>query len=68
MSVALGAFFAGLVVGLSRFGPQAAADMAPFRDVFSALFFVSIGMLFDPGSCCAQPLMVLAVLGIVLAA
>ena len=48
MSVALGAFFAGLVVGQSRIGPQAAADMAPFRDVFSALFFVSIGMLFNP--------------------
>ena len=48
MSVALGAFFAGLVVGQSRFGPQAAADMAPFRDVFSALFFVSVGMLFNP--------------------
>ncbi|QJR15842.1 cation:proton antiporter [Usitatibacter palustris] len=48
VSVALGAFFGGLVVGQSRFGPQAAADMAPFRDVFSALFFVSVGMLFDP--------------------
>jgi CPA2 family monovalent cation:H+ antiporter-2 len=48
MSVALGAFFAGLIVGQSRIGPQAAADMAPFRDVFSALFFVSIGMLFNP--------------------
>jgi CPA2 family monovalent cation:H+ antiporter-2 len=48
VSVALGAFFAGLVVGQSRFGPQASADMAPFRDVFSALFFVSIGMLFNP--------------------
>ena len=49
VSVALGAFFAGLVVGQSRFGPQAAADMVPFRDVFSALFFVSVGMLFNPG-------------------
>jgi CPA2 family monovalent cation:H+ antiporter-2 len=48
VSVALGAFFAGLVVGQSRFGPQAAADTASFRDVFSALFFVSVGMLFDP--------------------
>ena len=66
VSVALGAFFAGLVVALSRFGAQAAADMAPFRDVFSALFFVSIGMLFDPSYVLREPLMVLAVLGIVL--
>ncbi len=55
MSVALGAFFAGLVVGQSRIGPQAAADMAPFRDVFSALFFVSIGMLFDPSVLTKHP-------------
>ena len=54
VSVALGAFFGGLVVGQSRFGPQAAVYMTPFRDVFSALFFVSVGMLFDPRSCCAS--------------
>ena len=48
VSVALGAFFAGLVVGQSRFGPQASSYMTPFRDVFSALFFVSVGMLFNP--------------------
>ena len=58
VSVALGAFFAGLVVGQSRFGPQAAADMTPFRDVFSALFFVSVGMLFNPGYVLAHPFMV----------
>ena len=66
VSVALGAFFAGLVVGQSRIGPQAAADMAPFRDVFSALFFVSIGMLFDPMVVVEQPGMLLASLAIVL--
>jgi CPA2 family monovalent cation:H+ antiporter-2 len=66
VSVALGAFFAGLVVGQSRFGAQAAADMAPFRDVFSALFFVSVGMLFDPALVFSEPLLALAVLGIVL--
>ncbi|MBI4196021.1 MAG: cation:proton antiporter [Betaproteobacteria bacterium] len=66
VSVALGAFFAGLVVGQSRFGPQAAADMAPFRDVFSALFFVSIGMLFNPALVVSSPLLVLAALAIVL--
>jgi len=66
VSVALGAFFGGLLVGQSRFGPQAAADMAPFRDVFSALFFVSVGMLFDPGFVLREPLIVLGVLAVVL--
>ena len=66
MSVAMGAFFAGLVVGQSRIGPQAAADMVPFRDVFSALFFVSVGMLFNPQFVFSQPAMVLWALGIVL--
>ena len=66
VSVALGAFFAGLVVGQSRFGTQAATDMAPFRDVFSALFFVSIGMLFNPAFVTSEPWMVAAALGIVL--
>ncbi len=66
VSVALGAFFAGLVVGQSRFGPQASGYMTPFRDVFSALFFVSVGMLFDPGFVLAHPLLVLCAIGIVL--
>ncbi len=65
VSVALGAFFAGLVVGQSRFGPQAAADMVPFRDVFSALFFVSVGMLFNPGIVTSQPLLLAGALVIV---
>jgi CPA2 family monovalent cation:H+ antiporter-2 len=66
VSVALGAFFAGLVVGQSRFGPQASGYMTPFRDVFSALFFVSVGMLFNPMFVLTQPLLVLAAIGIVL--
>ena len=66
VSVALGAFFGGLVVGQSRFGPQAAADIAPFRDVFSALFFVSVGMLFNPYFVLEQPLLFLGALAIVL--
>jgi CPA2 family monovalent cation:H+ antiporter-2 len=66
VSVALGAFFGGLVVGQSRFGPQAAADIAPFRDVFSALFFVSVGMLFNPLVVLEQPLLFLGGLAIVL--
>lgn len=48
VSVALGAFVGGLVVAQSRVGHQASTDMLPFKDVFSALFFVSVGMLFDP--------------------
>ena len=66
VSVALGAFIAGLVVGQSRFGPQASGFMTPFRDVFSALFFVSVGMLFDPGFVLREPLLVAAALLIVL--
>jgi K+:H+ antiporter len=66
LSVALGAFFAGVVVGQSRFGPQASIYVAPFRDVFSALFFVSVGMLFDPAFVLAEPVKVLIALGIVL--
>jgi CPA2 family monovalent cation:H+ antiporter-2 len=66
VSVALGAFFGGLVVGQSRFGSQAAADMMPFRDVFSALFFVSVGMLFNPALITSQPGLILTALAIVL--
>lgn len=68
VSVALGAFLGGLVVGRSRVGHQAAADAMPFRDVFSALFFVSVGMLFDPRFVLENPGMIVAALGIVLIA
>jgi CPA2 family monovalent cation:H+ antiporter-2 len=68
VSVALGAFFAGLVVGRSRLGPQAAAYMSPFRDVFSALFFVSVGMLFDPLFPVREPGLVALALAIVVVA
>ncbi len=68
VSVALGAFFAGLVVGQSRVGVQAAVDVAPFRDVFSALFFVSIGMLVEPAFVLREPLLIGAVLAIVMLA
>jgi CPA2 family monovalent cation:H+ antiporter-2 len=68
VSVALGAFFAGLVVARTRLGPQAAAYMAPFRDVFSALFFVSVGMLFNPMFLIDHPVKVVAAAAIVLLA
>lgn len=65
-SVALGAFLAGMVVAQSPASHQAAADALPMRDAFSVLFFVAVGMLFDPAFVVERPLMVAAGLGIVL--
>lgn len=65
-SVALGAFLAGMVVAQSAVSHQAAADALPMRDAFSVLFFVSVGMLFDPAFILAQPLLVAAGLAVVL--
>ncbi|MCG3123224.1 MAG: putative cation/proton antiporter YbaL [Phycisphaerales bacterium] len=65
-SVALGAFLAGMVVAQSPASHQAAADALPMRDAFAVLFFVSVGMLFDPMFVISQPLLVAAGLGIVL--
>jgi CPA2 family monovalent cation:H+ antiporter-2 len=48
VSMALGAFLAGVVIGQSDFSVRATADALPMRDAFAALFFVSVGMLFDP--------------------
>ncbi|MBE7508519.1 MAG: cation:proton antiporter [Planctomycetia bacterium] len=65
-SMALGAFLAGMVVAQSPVSHQAAADALPMRDAFAVLFFVSVGMLFDPAFLLQQPLMVAAALGIIL--
>ena len=65
-SLALGAFLAGLVVGESDLSHQAAADALPLRDAFAVLFFVSVGMLFDPSFLLVAPLHVLAVLALVM--
>jgi len=65
-SMALGAFLAGMVVAQSPVSHQAAADALPMRDTFAVLFFVSVGMLFDPSILIQQPLMVAAALGIIL--
>ena len=54
VSFALGAFFAGMVMGESALSQQAAEESLPLRDAFAVLFFVSVGMLFDPRSCCAS--------------
>jgi CPA2 family monovalent cation:H+ antiporter-2 len=61
VSVALGAFFAGLVLRESEFSHRAAEDSLPFRDAFAVLFFVSVGMLFDPQVLVERPVQVLSV-------
>ena len=66
VSMALGAFLAGLVVGRSEFSVRAAADALPMRDAFAVLFFVSVGMLLDPGTLLDDPQMLAATLAVVL--
>ncbi|KQS61594.1 MULTISPECIES: YbaL family putative K(+) efflux transporter [Methylobacterium] len=66
VSFALGAFFAGMVLAESDLSHQAAADSLPLQDAFAVLFFVSVGMLFDPGILLRAPLSVLAVLGVIM--
>ena len=61
VSVALGAFFAGLVLRESDLSQRAAEQSLPFRDAFAVLFFVSVGMLFDPRVLVERPGQVLAV-------
>ena len=66
VSFALGAFFAGMVMRESALSHRAAQESLPLRDAFSVLFFVSVGMLFDPGVLIEQPIHVLATLGIII--
>jgi len=66
VSFALGAFFAGVVISESDLSHQASADALPFQDAFAVLFFVSVGMLFDPSVLVRQPLHVLATVLIIL--
>jgi CPA2 family monovalent cation:H+ antiporter-2 len=65
-SFALGAFLAGLVLNSSPLGHNAAERSLPLRDAFAVLFFVSVGMLFDPSILVREPLAVAGVLGIVI--
>src|SRR5690606_4573869 len=67
-SMVLGAFLGGMVVGQSAVSHQAPSDALPLRDAFAVLFFVSVGMLFDPSALIDHPLMVLAALAITLIA
>jgi CPA2 family monovalent cation:H+ antiporter-2 len=66
VSFALGAFFAGMVLRESELSHRAAEETLPLRDAFSVLFFVSVGMLFDPRVLVDSPLQVLGVLAIIL--
>ncbi|WP_426320332.1 YbaL family putative K(+) efflux transporter [Pseudoduganella sp. R-43] len=66
ISFALGAFFAGMVLRESELSHRAAHESLPLRDAFAVLFFVSVGMLFEPLILVEQPLRVLAVVGIIL--
>ena len=65
-SFALGAFLAGLVMNASPLGHNAAERSLPLRDAFAVLFFVSVGMLFDPMILVREPWAVLGVLGIII--
>ena len=65
VSFALGAFFAGMVMRESEFSHRAAQESLPLRDAFSVLFFVSVGMLFEPAILVEQPLRVLGVVAII---
>jgi CPA2 family monovalent cation:H+ antiporter-2 len=66
VSMALGAFLAGMVVGRSDFSSRAASEALPMRDAFAVLFFVSVGMLFNPQQMLQSPGLIAATLGIVL--
>ncbi|MFO1386775.1 MAG: YbaL family putative K(+) efflux transporter [Chitinivorax sp.] len=66
VSFALGAFFAGMVMRESEFSHRAAEESLPLREAFAVLFFVSVGMLFDPQVLLQQPLQVLAVVAIII--
>lgn len=60
VSFALGAFFAGMILNSSQYNHQAADDSRPLRDAFAVLFFVAVGMLFNPSILLDEPLLVLA--------
>jgi monovalent cation:H+ antiporter-2, CPA2 family len=66
VSFALGAFFAGMILSESALSQQAAQETLPLRDAFAVLFFVSVGMLFDPAILVEEPVAVLATLLIIL--
>jgi CPA2 family monovalent cation:H+ antiporter-2 len=66
VSMALGAFLAGLVVGRSDYSLRAASDALPMRDAFAVLFFVAVGMLLSPSYLLEAPGLILATLGVIM--
>ncbi|MBK1683715.1 YbaL family putative K(+) efflux transporter [Rhodoferax fermentans] len=66
VSFALGAFFAGMMMRESEFSHRAAQESLPLRDAFAVLFFVSVGMLFDPSVILGQPFKLLVVVAIIM--
>jgi monovalent cation:H+ antiporter-2, CPA2 family len=68
LSYSLGAFVAGLIIGESEFSIDAVSNIIPFRDVFAAIFFMSIGMLLDPGVLFTRTDIVITLLAIILVA
>ena len=66
VSLALGAFFAGMILSESELSHRAAQESLPLRDAFAVLFFVSVGMLFDPGILIRSPWQVLATVAIIM--
>jgi CPA2 family monovalent cation:H+ antiporter-2 len=67
MSFALGAFVAGIILSESDFSHQALSDIVPLRDIFGLLFFVSVGMLFDPGFAIANMTLIVATVAAIFA-
>jgi len=63
LSFALGAFIAGIVLSETEFSHQALTDVIPLRDVFGLLFFVTVGMLFDPAFLLSHPIQILLTIG-----
>jgi len=66
VSFALGAFFAGMILGESQLSRRAAEETLPLRDAFAVLFFVSVGMLFDPAVVVEQPWPLVATVAIIM--
>jgi len=66
LSLALGAFIAGLAISESEYSHQVMGDIIPFRDVFISLFFISVGMLLNPAFVISNPLIILAVVTIII--
>jgi monovalent cation:H+ antiporter-2, CPA2 family len=66
VSFALGAFFSGMILRESEFSHRAASDMLPLKDAFAVLFFISVGMLFDPSIALNEPFKLLSVILIIM--